>query len=77
MQIKRILKFFLKSIMDNEILADIVVETFDGFTMFDSSFGEIYVKHFHQLETRKLLCKKSSLISKARKRGLLSGRIFG
>ena len=58
--------------MDNEILADIVVETFDGFTMFDSSFGEIYVKHFHQLETRKLLCKKSSLISKARKRGLLS-----
>lgn len=58
--------------MHNDELADIIVEIFDGVTVLDSSLGPIYVKHFHQLDTRKLLAKRDYYKSEAQKRGLMS-----
>ena len=56
--------------MDNDDLADIIVEVFDGFSVLDSSLGPIYIKHFHQLDTRKILGKRKLYIAKAEERGL-------
>lgn len=56
--------------MDNDDLADIIVEVFDGFSILDSSLGPIYIKHFHQLDTRKILGKRKLYIAKAEERGL-------
>lgn len=58
--------------MDNDELADIIVEVFDGFSVLDSSLGPIYVKHFHQLDTRKILGKRKLYIFQAEERGLLT-----
>ena len=58
--------------MNNDELADIIVEVFDGVTVLDSSFGPIYVKHFHQLDTRKVLAKKKTYLFDAKKRGLMT-----
>ena len=56
--------------MDNDDLADIIVEVFDGFSVLDSSLGPIYIKHFHQLDTRKIIGKRKLYIAKAEERGL-------
>ena len=40
---------------DDEFNADIISEIFDGVSVYTTSFGKIYLKHFNQLETRKLL----------------------
>jgi len=58
--------------VDDDELADIIVEVFDGVTVLDSSFGPIYVKHFHQLDTRKILSKKKTYIKEAEGRGLMT-----
>jgi hypothetical protein len=58
--------------VNNDELADIIVEVFDGVTVLDSSFGPIYVKHFHQLDTRKILSKRKIYIKEAKERGLLT-----
>ena len=58
--------------MDNDKLADIIVEVFDGVTVLDSSFGPIYIKHFHQLDTRKILSKKNAYINEAKVKGLMT-----
>lgn len=58
--------------MDNDDLADIVVEIFDGFSVLGSSLGPIYIKHFHQLDTRKILGKRKLYIAQAEERGLLT-----
>ena len=58
--------------MDNDKLADIIVEVFDGVTVLDSSFGPIYIKHFHQLDTRKILSKKNTYIKEAQGKGLMT-----
>jgi hypothetical protein len=58
-------------VKDDE-LADIIVEIFDGVTVLDSSFGPIYVKHFHQLDTRKVLSRRKIYLSEAINRGLMS-----
>mgnify|MGYP005994240313 CR=1 FL=1 len=58
--------------MNNDELADIIVEVFDGVTVLDSSFGPIYIKHFHQLDTRKILAKKKVYLFEAKKRGLMT-----
>ncbi len=58
--------------MDNDDLADIIVEIFDGFSVLDSSLGPIYIKHFHQLDTRKVLGKRKLYIAQAEERGLLT-----
>ena len=58
--------------MDNDDLADIIVEIFDGFSVLDSSLGPIYIKHFHQLDTRKILSKRKLYIAQAEERGLLT-----
>ena len=58
--------------MDNDDLADIIVEIFDGFSVLDSSLGPIYIKHFHQLDTRKILGKRKLYIAQAEERGLLT-----
>ena len=58
--------------MDNDDLADIIVEIFDGFSVLSSSLGPIYIKHFHQLDTRKILSKRKLYIAQAEERGLLT-----
>ena len=58
--------------MDNDDLADIIVEIFDGFSVLSSSLGPIYIKHFHQLDTRKILGKRKLYIAQAEERGLLT-----
>ena len=58
--------------MDNDDLADIIVEVFEGFSVLDSSLGPIYIKHFHQLDTRKILGKRKLYIAQAEERGLLT-----
>ena len=58
--------------MDNDDLADIIVEIFDGFSVLDSSLGPIYIKHFHQLDTRKILGKRKLYIAQAEERGLMT-----
>jgi hypothetical protein len=58
--------------VDNDDLADIIVEIFDGFSVLDSSLGPIYIKHFHQLDTRKILGKRKLYIAQAEERGLLT-----
>lgn len=57
--------------MKDDELADIIVEVFDGVTVLDSSFGPIYVKHFHQLDTRKVLSRRKIYLREARDRGLM------
>ncbi len=58
--------------MDNDELADIIVEVFEGFSVLNSSLGPIYIKHFHQLDTRKILGKRKLYIAEAEERGLLA-----
>lgn len=58
--------------MDNDDLADIVVEIFDGCSVLSSTLGPIYIKHFHQLDTRKILAKKKLYTAEAEERGLLT-----
>ena len=58
--------------MDQNDLADIIVEIFDGVTVLSSSFGPIYIKHFHQLDTRKMLSQRDIYLDEAKKRGLIS-----
>ena len=58
--------------MDNDDLADIIVEIFDGFSILNCSLGPIYIKHFHQLDTRKILSKRKLYIAQAEERGLLT-----
>ena len=58
--------------MDNDELADIIVEIFDGFSVLNCSLGPIYIKHFHQLDTRKILAKRKLYIAQAQERGLLT-----
>jgi hypothetical protein len=58
--------------VNDDKLADIIVEVFDGVTVLDSSFGPIYVKHFHQLDTRKIFSKKRAYIKEAEGRGLMT-----
>jgi len=57
--------------MDQNDLADLIVEIFDGVTVLNSSFGPIYVKHFHQLDTRKILSQRDIYLEQAKKRGLI------
>lgn len=58
--------------MNNDELADIIVEVFDGVTVLDSSFGPIYVKHFHQLDVRKIFSKRKAYIKQAKEKGLMT-----
>jgi hypothetical protein len=58
--------------VDNDELADIIVEVFEGFSVLNSSLGPIYIKHFHQLDTRKILGKRKLYIAEAEERGLLA-----
>lgn len=60
--------------MDNDFLADIISEVFDGVTVWKSSFGPIYIKHFHQLETVKLFNRKEGYIEEANQRGVPTER---
>lgn len=60
--------------MHNDDLADIVVEIFDGCSVLGSTLGPIYIKHFHQLDTRKILAKKKLYEAQAEERGLLTER---
>lgn len=57
--------------MDQNDLADLIVEIFDGVTVLNSSFGPIYIKHFHQLDTRKMLSQREMHLDQAKKRGLI------
>ena len=57
--------------MNDEDLADIIAEIFDGVTVLNSSFGPIYVRHFGQLELRRTFAKKREYLESAKKRGLM------
>ena len=58
--------------MNDEDLADIIAEIFDGVTVLNSSFGPIYVRHFGQLELRRTFSKKQEYLEQAKKRGLMT-----
>jgi hypothetical protein len=55
---------------DDEFNADIISEIFDGVSVYTTSFGKIYLKHFNQLETRKLFGKRRHLIEEAVGKGI-------
>jgi hypothetical protein len=56
--------------MNEDNLADIVIEIFDGVTVLESSFGPIYVKHFYQHDARKIELNKKIYAVEAKQRGL-------
>ena len=58
--------------MHDEDLADIIAEIFDGVTVLNSNFGPIYIKHYGQLELRKIFAKKKQYLTEAKNRGLLA-----
>jgi len=58
--------------MDNESLADVIAEIFDGVTVLSSSFGPIYVRHFGQIELRRTFSKKTEYLEDAKNRGLMT-----
>ena len=58
--------------MHDEDLADIIAEIFDGVTVLNSNFGPIYIKHYGQLELRKIFTKKKGYLREAKNRGLLT-----
>ncbi len=58
--------------MNDENLADIIAEIFDGVTVLNSSFGPIYVRHFGQLELRRTFSDKKKYLEDAKNRGLMS-----
>lgn len=58
--------------MNDENLADIIAEIFDGVTVLNSSFGPIYVRHFGQLELRRTFSKKKEYLEQAKNRGLMT-----
>lgn len=57
--------------MNDEDLADIIAEIFDGVTVLNSSFGPIYVRHFGQLELRRTFAKKKEYLEEAQQKGLM------
>lgn len=58
--------------MNDETLADIIAEIFDGVTVLNSSFGPIYVRHFGQLELRRTFSQKRKFLKNASSRGLMT-----
>lgn len=58
--------------MNDENLADIIAEIFDGVTVLNSSFGPIYVRHFGQLELRRTFSERKKYLEQAKNRGLMS-----
>ena len=58
--------------MNDETLADIIAEIFDGVTVLNSSFGPIYVRHFGQLELRRTFSQKRKFLKDASSRGLMT-----
>lgn len=58
--------------MNDENLADIIAEIFDGVTVLNSSFGPIYVRHFGQLELRRTFSERKKYLDQAKNRGLMS-----
>ena len=45
--------------MNEDELGNLVVEIFKGYSVYTSSFGAVYVKHFDQLETKEIFAKRS------------------
>ena len=58
--------------MNDEDLADIIAEIFDGVTVLNSSFGPIYIRHYGQLELRKTFSKKNEYLTEGKNKGLLT-----
>lgn len=56
--------------MDDDFLASIIVEIFDGVSVSDSSIGPIFIKHFLQLDARRFFARRPSLLQEAKKMGL-------
>ena len=57
-------------IQDDEYLADLISEIFDEVSEVESSFGTIYLKHFKQLEMRRIFSKTNKYVSEAEKKGV-------
>ncbi len=57
-------------IQDDEYLADLISEIFDEVSEVESSFGTIHLKHFKQLEMRRIFSKTNKYISEAEKKGV-------
>ena len=56
--------------MPNDLLEEILFEIFNGFSVFDSKFGPIYIKHFHALDSSKILLNSKHYLEDAKKRGM-------
>lgn len=60
----------MSSSKHNDDLIYIVSEIFNEYSIIESSLGEIYLKHFNQLDTTKILLSKQNYVVQAEKRGL-------
>ena len=56
--------------MPNDLLEEILFEIFNGFSVFGSKFGPIYIKHFHALDSSKILLNSKHYLEDAKKRGM-------
>ena len=56
--------------MPNDLLEEILFEVFNGFSVFRSKFGPVYIKHFHALDSSKILINSKRYLEDAKKRGL-------
>lgn len=56
--------------MANDLLEEILFEVFNGFSVFDSKFGPVYIKHFHALDSAKILLNSKHYFEDAKKRGM-------
>ena len=55
---------------NDEDLIYIVSEIFNEYSAIECSLGQIYLKHFNQLDTTKILLSKKNYVTQAEKRGL-------
>ena len=56
--------------MSDEELSDLIIEIFKGVTVTKCSFGNLYFKHFNNLDSRGIFSNKSNFVKEAVSKGL-------
>lgn len=56
--------------MNDGDLSHLLVDIFDGVSVLESSIGPIFIRHFHQLEVRRIFSNRENLIFRAKAMGL-------
>jgi len=56
--------------MNDDLLSDLIGEIFEGRSIVNSSFGKVYLRHFDQLESRKIIAQRPFFIEEAKNKGI-------